>query len=168
MAPWPDTVSDPGLPSADQPVPRVDTERLLAMLAEAVPWIAVSGLEAVALEEGHAAFRLPSTLHRDPFGTVHAAALFMLMEITGAALFACTHPLHGYLLAQRETHLRFLERATSDLLCEVVLPEEKAREMILPIETKGKGEWAVDLECRDAGGRLIAEGTCRYYVKRIR
>lgn len=145
----------------------MDTAALKAMIEGTIPWVRDSGLQAELLEERHVILRLPKDRHLNHVGIVYAGSLFMLMEVSGAALFACTYPLGKYIPINREMTIRFVHMGVTDILCELSISEEKALEMIRPIDEKGKGEWVLEMDCRDTDGNVVATSTCHYYIKKI-
>jgi len=145
----------------------MDYTALKPMIEETIPWVKDSGLTAETLEERHVLLRLPKERHLNHVGIVYAGSLFMLMEIAGAALFACTYPFGRYIPINKEMHIRFLKMGTTDIICELSIDEEKAKEMIRPIDEKGKGEWVLEMDCRDTEGNIIATSVCHYYIKKM-
>ena len=145
----------------------MDYGALKPMIEATIPWVKDSGLSCELLEERHVILRLPSDRHLNHVGIVYAGSLFMLMEVSGAALFACTYPLGQYIPINREMGIQFLRMGVTDILCELRIPEEKAREMIRPIDEKGKGEWVLEMDCRDTDGNVIATSVCHYYIKKV-
>ena len=145
----------------------MDYESLKPMLEGTIPWVKDSGLTAELLEERHILVRLPKERHLNHVGVVYAGSLFMLMEISGAALFACTYTLGKYVPINKEMSVKFLKMGITDIICELSISKEKAEEMIQPINEKGKGEWILDMECKDTEGNVIATSVCHYYIKRF-
>lgn len=145
----------------------MDYRALKPMIEGTIPWVQDSGLTAEILEERHVVLRLPKDRHLNHVGVVYAGSLFMLMEIAGAALFACTYPVGKYIPINKGMEIKFLNMGVSDILCELSLSEEKAEEMLKPIDEKGKGEWVLEMDCRDTQGTVVAASVCRYYVKKM-
>ncbi len=145
----------------------MDPAALKSMIEGTIPWVHDSGLQAELLEERHVILRLPKDRHLNHVGIVYAGSLFMLMEVSGAALFACTYPLGKYIPINREMTIRFVRMGVTDILCELAITPEKALEMIRPIDEKGRGEWVLDMDCRDTDGNVVATSTCQYYIKKV-
>jgi acyl-coenzyme A thioesterase PaaI-like protein len=145
----------------------MDHSALKPMIEGTIPWVKDSGLSTEVLEERHVVLRLPKDRHLNHVGIVYAGSLFMLMEIAGAALFACTYPLGKYIPINKGMDIRFLNMGVTDILCELSISEEKAKAMIGPIDEKGKGEWVLEMDCRDTEGKIIATSVCHYYVKKM-
>ena len=145
----------------------MDYVKLKGMVEETIPWVKDSGLSAELLETRHVVLRLPKDRHLNHVGIVYAGSLFMLMEIAGATLFACTYPYGKYIPINKEMDIKFLNMGVTDILCELSITEEDAKEMIRPIDEKGKGEWVLEMDCRDTKGTIIAKSVCHYYIKKM-
>jgi acyl-coenzyme A thioesterase PaaI-like protein len=145
----------------------MDYVRVKGMVEETIPWIKDSGLSAEVLEERHVVLRLPKDRHLNHVGIVYAGSLFMLMEIAGATLFTCTYPFGKYVPINKGMEIQFLNMGVTDILCELSITEEDAKEMIQPIDEKGKGEWVLEMDCRDTEGKIIAKSVCHYYIKKM-
>jgi acyl-coenzyme A thioesterase PaaI-like protein len=145
----------------------MDFGALKPLIEEATAWIRESGLSAQVLEERHVVLRLPRDRHLNRVGHVHGGAALVLMEMAGAALLACTYPFGRYVPIHKAMEIQFLGAAATDLFCELTLSESAAAEMVRPIDEKGKGEWVLEVHCRDAQGTPIAKAVCTYYVKKM-
>jgi acyl-coenzyme A thioesterase PaaI-like protein len=145
----------------------MDYLALKPYIEETIPWVKASGLTAEVLEPRHVVLRLPKERHLNHVGIVYAGSLFMLMEISGAALFGCTYPFGKYVPINKEMSIKFLKMGTTDILCDLSISEGKAAELIRPIDEKGKGEWVLEMECRDTEGTVIATSVCHYYIKKL-
>ena len=145
----------------------MDYAAMKPMIEGMIPWVKHSGLTAEVLEERHVVLRLPMEGHLNHVGVVYAGSLFMIMEIAGAALFSCTYPMGTYVPVNKEMNIRFLKMGTTDIICDLTISEEKAAEMIKPIDEKGKGEWVWEMDCKDTEGNVIASSVCHYYIKKM-
>ena len=145
----------------------MDYAAMKPMIEGSIPWIKSSGLTAELLEERHVVLRVPMEGHLNHVGVVYAGSLFMLMEIAGAALFGCTYPLGTYIPVNKEMSIKFLKMGITDIICDLTISEEKAVEMIKPIDEKGRGEWVLEMDCRNTEGEVIATSVCHYYIKKM-
>jgi len=134
---------------------------------ETVPWVKTSGLTAEILEERHVVLRLPKEGHLNHVGIVYAGSLFMLMEIAGATLFGCTYDFGKYIPVNKEMQIKFVKMGITDIVCDLTISKEKAAEMIQPIDERGKGEWILEMDCRDTEGNVVATSVCHYYIKKM-
>ena len=145
----------------------MDYDALKPMLEETIPWIRDSGIRAEVLEERHAVLRLPRDHHLNHVGIIYAGSLFALMELAGAALFGCTYTLGKYIPINKEMSVKFLKMGTTDIVCDLSISEDRAAEMIEPIDARGRGEWTLEMECTDTTGNVVATSECHYYIKKI-
>ena len=145
----------------------MDYSAMKPMIEETIPWIKDSGMTVETLEERHVVLRLPKDRHLNHVGIVYAGSLFMLMEVAGAALFGCTYPLEKYVPINKEMSIKFLRMGITDIFCELSIPAEEAAEKLKPIEEKGKGEWTLEMDCKDLDGNVVATSVCHYYIKRM-
>ncbi len=144
-----------------------DYATMKPMIEESIPWIKDSGLTVDTLEERHIILRLPKERHLNHVQIVYAGSLFMLMEVAGAALFGCTYPLGKYIPINKEMSIKFLNMGITEIICDLSISEEEAKEKILPIDEKGKGEWILEMDCHDTDGKIVASSVCHYYIKKM-
>jgi len=145
----------------------MDYMSLKPAVEETVPWVKTSGLTAEILEERHVVLRLPKEGHLNHVGIVYAGSLFMLMEIAGATLFGCTYDFGKYIPVNKEMQIKFVKMGITDIVCDLTISKEKAAEMIQPIDERGKGEWILEMDCRDTEGNVVATSVCHYYIKKM-
>jgi acyl-coenzyme A thioesterase PaaI-like protein len=145
----------------------MDYMSMKPVIEETIPWVKASGLTAEVLEARHVVLKLPKEGHLNHVGIVYAGSLFMLMEIGGASLFGCTYSLGKYVPINKEMSIKFLRMGTTDIVFDLSISEEKAAEMIRPIDEKGKGEWVLEMDCRDTAGNVVATSVCHYYIKKL-
>jgi len=145
----------------------MDYAAMKPLVEETIPWVKESGVKAELLEERHIVLRLPKENHLNHVGIVYAGSLFMLMELAGAALFGCTYPFGRYIPINKEMSIKFLKMGTTDILCDLSITPEKAAEMIKPVDEKGKGEWVLEMDCKDTEGNVVSTSVCHYYIKKM-
>jgi thioesterase domain-containing protein len=142
----------------------MDLEDLKTAVTDTIPWVKMSGLSVETFQEGHVKLCVPAKNHLNHVGFVYAGTHFMLMEVSGAALFLATYGIEKYLPVNKGMSIRYLKPATTDISCELRMDEEAGREKLKPIEEKGKGEWILDMEVADAHGTIVSKSTCTYYL----
>jgi hypothetical protein len=143
----------------------MNMDELKTALTETIPWVKQSGLKVDIFEKGHILLSVPVIpQHINHVGIVYAGTYFMLMEVAGAALFLATYGLESYIPINKAMNIRFLKPSSTDISCELFLPQEKADEMIAPIMEKGKGDWMLDMTTVDSSGKTVSESTCTYYI----
>ncbi len=143
----------------------MDYEAVKPLLVNTIPWVTMSDVRVDILEERHARLSLPvREKHLNHVGIVYAGSHFMLMEVAGAALFICSYGLDRFVPVNRGMSIEFLKPAVTDLICDLTITEEKAREMIAPVEARGKGDWILEMSVTDESETLVSRATCNYYI----
>ena len=143
----------------------MDFDLLKTMLKDTIPWVQMSGIDAEVLEERHVKLWVPvKEKHLNHVGVVYAGTQFMLMEISGAALFFCTYGVERFIPINKKMSIRYLKPTSKDIFCELSISAEDANARIKPIEERGKGDWFLDMSIVDADGTVISTSTCNYYI----
>jgi acyl-coenzyme A thioesterase PaaI-like protein len=143
----------------------MNMDELKSALTDTIPWVKSSGLKVDIFEKGHILLSVPvNPQHINHVGIVYAGTYFMLMEVAGAALFLATYGVESYIPINKAMNIRFLKPSSTDISCELSLPQETADEMIAPIMEKGKGDWILDMATADSSGKTVSESTCTYYI----
>jgi acyl-coenzyme A thioesterase PaaI-like protein len=142
----------------------MDIEALKTAITDTIPWVKMSGLCLDIFEEGHVKLSVPAINHMNHVGIVYAGTHFMLMEVAGAALFLATYGIERFLPINKGMDIRFLKPAFTDISCELRIEREDAREKLIPIEEKGRGEWILDMTVSDIRGVTVSTSTCTYYL----
>jgi acyl-coenzyme A thioesterase PaaI-like protein len=143
----------------------MNMDELKSALTDTIPWVKQSGLKVDIFEKGHILLSVPvNPQHINHVGIVYAGTYFMLMEVAGAALFLATYGVESYIPINKAMNIRFLKPSSTDISCELYIPQEKADEMIAPIIEKGKGDWILDMATSDSSGKTVSESTCTYYI----
>jgi acyl-coenzyme A thioesterase PaaI-like protein len=125
----------------------------------------MSGLTVDIFEQRHVRLSVPvEGLHMNHVGLVYAGTSFMLMEVSGAALFVSAYGIDRFVPINKAMTIRYVKPAATDLACELSISVEDARAKLKPIEERGKGEWVLDMEVIDANGSVVATSTCTYYI----
>ena len=143
----------------------MDYTMLKSALIETIPWVKMSGIHVDVVEERHVRLSIPvKERHLNHVGIVYAGTHFMLMEISGAALFICTYGTEKFVPINKEMSIKYLKPAVDDLTCDLSISREKAAAMIEPIEKKGRGDWILDMSISDPSGAVVSKSTCNYYI----
>ena len=142
----------------------MDLEGLRTAVTDIIPWVKMSGISVDTFTEGHVKLYVPAANHLNHVGIVYAGTHFMLMEVSGAALYLATYGIDKFLPINKGMSIRFLKPAATDITCELRIDLAEAREKLRPIEEKGKGEWIIDMSVTDTHGTIVSTSTCIYYL----
>lgn len=129
-----------------------------------IEYVNMACLEPEVLEERHVRLRLPAKpLHMNHVGTVYAGSMFTIAEIAGANLFMCTYG-DAYIPILKSVKVQYMKPAMGDVLVDLTIDEETAREKIVPIAERGKGDYLLDVPLMDEGSQQVALAQFNYYV----
>ncbi len=143
----------------------MDWDSIRRAFTDTVPWIRMSGLSVDVFEQRHVKLSVPvEGLHLNHVGLVYAGTSFMLMEVSGAALFVSAYGIERFVPINKAMTIRYVKPAATDIACELSIGEEEALAKLRPIEERGKGEWVLDMAVTDTHGTVVATSTCTYYI----
>lgn len=143
----------------------MDWNSMRRAFTDTIPWIKMSGLSVDIFEQRHVKLSVPvQGLHLNHVGLVYAGTSFMLMEVSGAALFVSAYGVERFVPINKAMTIRYVKPASTDIACELGISEQEAADMLKPIEGRGKGEWVLDMAVRDVNGTVVATSTCTYYI----
>ena len=123
-----------------------------------------AGLAPELFEERHVVCRLPvNPVHMNHVGIAYAGSFFSVAEATGASLIKCTYG-KKYVAIIKNATLDYLRPAKTDLVVDLSMTEEEAKERIAYVEEHGKGQYPLDIPVKDAEGNLCANVHITYYL----
>ena len=123
-----------------------------------------AGLAPELFEERHVVCRLPvNPVHMNHVGIAYAGSFFIVAEATGASLIKCTYG-KKYVAIIKNATLDYLRPAKTDLVVDLSMTEEEAKERIAYVEEHGKGQYPLDIPVKDAEGNLCANVHITYYL----
>lgn len=142
-------------------------EDVKEMFRDQIPWVKYGELSLELIEEGHVILKIPKEKHLNHVGIIYAGSLFMLMEIAGAALIGSKYPPKTYVPINKGMSIEFKKPGTTDMFCELWLNKEDDAKYMKTVEEKGKSDYFMDMEAKDANGVVCATSRCNYYVKKF-
>ena len=117
-----------------------------------INFLNVAGLIPEVAEERHVVVRLPAnSMHLNHVNIVYAGSYFVLAESSGATLIKCTYA-GKYVPTKR------------DLIVDISMTEEEAKERIAYVEEHGKGQYPLDVPVMDADGVHCADVHIVFYL----
>ena len=130
-----------------------------------IKWAAMSGIYADILEERHVRMILPlSDLHTNHVGIAYAGSMFMLAEISTAAIILCTYGTDKWVPIVSRIEMDFTRPTKKDLVVDMRLTEEEAAEKIKAIEERGKGKISLIIPVSDIDGIEVARMNAIMYL----
>jgi uncharacterized protein (TIGR00369 family) len=100
--------------------------------------------------------------------TVHAAIQWASAEVLGGLVIAVNFGGSRLFVAVRSVNIEFLRPARSEIVAEVLFPNERVEEIRHQLESEGEAEFEVRGVVRDASGHDVAATVGCYVVRKHR
>ena len=115
-----------------------------------INFLNVAGLIPEVAEERHVVVRLPAnSMHLNHVNIVYAGSYFVLAESSGATLIKCTYA-GKYVPIIKSVNIDYRKPTKRDLIVDISMTEEEAKERIAYVEEHGKGQYPLDVPVMDA------------------
>ena len=130
-----------------------------------IKYLAMSGIYPEVMEERHSKLIMPlKDLHINHVGTAYAGSIFVLAELSVAALVYCSYGTDKWVPVVSRFEIDYLKPSTQDLIADVRLTAAEAAEKIKPIEERGKGRMTLVIPITNSAGDEIARATATAYL----
>lgn len=141
-------------------------EEFIRQLAEEhIAFVKRTGLKAEVLEPGHVRLRMPLKGNENHIHNMYAGALFTVAELPGGVLTMTSFDARHFYPIVKESGLRFLRPAASDVTVDAYLSEAEIQRIGEEAIHNGKSEFTLDLQLKDADGNVVAESHSVYQLR---
>jgi thioesterase domain-containing protein len=140
-------------------------EQITAFIEKSIAFVQRMGLKALEIGPRRVKLTAPLAGNVNHIGTVYAGALFTLAEMPGGALFLTSFDAARYYPIIKEMTIRFLRPAKTDVTVELTLGEEEVRRITHEADEKGKADYVLEGEIKDAAGEVVAVSRGLYQVR---
>ncbi len=143
----------------------MDFDLMKTYLTDTIPWIKDSDILIDIFEKRNVKLSIPvSQKHMNHVGYVYAGTHFMLMELSGVALYLATYGFQKFVPITKSVNINYTRPANTDLFCELSISQENADKMISPVLNRGKGDWILEIETKDSKNETVSSARCTYYL----
>ena len=101
--------------------------------------------------------------HLNHVNIVYAGSYFVLAESSGATLIKCTYA-GKYVPIIKSVNIDYRKPTKRDLIVDISMTEEEAKERIAYVEEHGKGQYPLDVPVMDADGVHCADVHIVFYL----
>lgn len=115
-----------------------------------------TGLMVVAMRDRYAKLLMPLGPNTNHLGMMYAGSLYCLGEVSGAAIFVVAFDVTKYVPIVKEASIRYRAPALTDVTVEMSVTEERVASMERELQEKGKTDFVMDLELKDAAGTVVS------------
>lgn len=126
-----------------------------------------TGIRALALRDRYAKMLMPLEGNVNHVGVMYAGSLFTLGEIAGGAIHLTSFDGSRLYPIVKEVNIRFRRPAATDVTMEVELSEEEASRIQIEALEKGKADFVLDLELKDADGEVVSTVGGTWQIRRF-
>ncbi|MDN6855631.1 YiiD C-terminal domain-containing protein [Pseudomonas sp. CAN2814] len=140
-------------------------EFIRQLTEEHIAFVKRTGLKAEVLEPGHVRLRMPLKGNENHVHNMYAGALFTVAELPGGVLTVASFDAHRFYPIVKESGLRFLRPATTDVTVDAYLSEAELQRIGEEATQHGKSEFVLDLQLKDTDGNVVAESHSVYQLR---
>jgi acyl-coenzyme A thioesterase PaaI-like protein len=119
------------------------------------------------LRDRYAKMLMPLEGNLNHVGVMYAGSLFTLGEIAGGAIHLTSFDGSRLYPIVKEIHIRFRRPAATDVTMEVELGAEQAARIQAEALEKGKADYVLNLELKDAEGEVVSIVAGTWQVRRF-
>ncbi len=140
-------------------------EQMQAFIEKPFAFVERIGLKAPVLERGRVRLALPLEGNGNHIGSMYAGALFTLAEIPGGALYLTSFDTDRFYPVVKEMTIRFLKPVITDATVEIRLDEAAIARIEDEAAARGKADYVLEGEIRDAAGQVVATSRGVYQLR---
>lgn len=140
-------------------------EQIAAFIEKSIPFVQRMGLKTLEIGPCRVKLTAPLSGNVNHIGSIYAGALFTLAEMPGGALFLTSFDPTRYYPIIKEMTIRFLKPARTDVTVELTMGEEEVRRIAGEADEKGKADYVLEGEIKDAAGEVVAISRGLYQVR---
>ncbi len=159
---------DAGLPVERAETLYTDTLRpalLKTLSVYVIPFVKRTRVKVEELESGRVVCRMPLRGNVNHIGCMYAGALFTLAEFPGGPLMLATYGISRFVPIVTALDMEFVRVAKTDISIELSIPKEDIARIEEETLNKGKAEFELHGELRDAHGDLVARSRAVYQMR---
>jgi thioesterase domain-containing protein len=130
-----------------------------------IPFATRTGIEATRLEKEGIDLMVPLKPNINHIGTMYAGALFTLGEMMGGAVAMVYFMERQLIPIVKGLNIKFTKMARTDITTTYAMTEKEVERIIAECKEKGKANYEIELELKDANGETVAETHGYYQVR---
>ena len=130
-----------------------------------IPAIKRTGLTITDMRERYAKILMPIEGNTNHIGIMYAGSLFSIGEMSGGAIHGASFDFNKFIPIVKEVNIRFRRPALTDVTLEVTISKEEADRVQKEAAQKGKADFTLDLEVKDANGEAVSIVHAVYQVR---
>jgi thioesterase domain-containing protein len=132
-----------------------------------IPAIKRTGLTITDMSERYVKIKMPLEGNANHIGMMYAGSLFSIGEISGGVIHGASFDTEKYVPIVKEVSIRFRRPALTDVTLEVTMTKEEADRIVKDAAEKGKADFVLNLEIKDAGGEVVSIVSGTWQIRKM-
>ncbi len=133
-----------------------EMKAIAEMTIDGIPAIKRTGIRVLDIRPRYTKILMPLEGNVNHVGMMYAGSLFTIGEIPGGILHLASFDVNRFFPIVKEINIRFRRPATTDVTLEMALDADQADRIQAEAEEKGKADFSLEMEIRDAAGEVVS------------
>jgi len=142
-------------------------KQLVEIALASVEGIKRTGVQVLELRDRYLKTLMPLKGNTNHVGIMYAGSLFTIGELTGGLVHLNSFDISKFFPIVKEINIRFVRPVLTDVTLEFEMPAEEAARIQAEAEAKGKADYALDLEIKDAQDQIAATVHGLWQIRKI-
>ena len=126
-----------------------------------------AGVKVLACRDRHVKLLMPLSGNTNHLNIMYGGSLLAIAEMSGGALCGVTFDYHKYVPIIKELSFKFSKPALTDVTLEIDFDDAQYEKTLAMLREKGKADFTLVLEIKDAQGTVVALATGLYQVRNM-
>jgi len=126
-----------------------------------------TGIKVLEMRNCYAKVLMPMAGNGNHVGMMYAGSLFTLGEFSGGIIHGAAFDINKFFPIVVDVYIRFRRPALTDVTIEVELTREEADAIQQEAEEKGKANFVMDLDIKDAQGETVSLVKGTWQIRKI-
>ncbi len=144
-----------------------EMKAIAEMTIDGIPAIKRTGIRVLDIRPRYTKILMPLEGNVNHVGMMYAGALFTIGEIPGGILHLASFDVNRFFPIVKEINIRFRRPATTDVTLEMALDADQADQIQAEAEEKGKADFSLEMEIKDAAGEVVSMINGTWQIRKI-
>ncbi len=135
------------------------------VVEQLVPCVRTMGIKLLEMTPRRVKLLMPLAGNESHIGSMYAGIQFTLAEYIGGALHLCSFDVNKYIPIVKHMEITYKKPAMTDLTITIELPQEEVDRIHREAGEKGKCDFILNGELKDANGNIVAETKGTYQIR---
>ena len=142
-----------------------DPSQFKDLVEKGIPFTERMGMKILDMGPRRVSLMVPLEGNENHIDIMYAGAMFTIAEVPGGVLFMTTFDVSKYVPIVKGMNIRFVKPAATDVTFSIEMSQEEVDRINKVLEEKGKCDFVLEGEVKDAKGVVVAETTATYQIR---